>query len=209
MIRCDAHTGFTLAEVMIATTLVAVVFIGIGAFEVSRIRIAQDIQQRTSVTEPQHLQAALASLRIGQGLTVADRAVVNAAADTVQLRSFVPSADNPPGCPAGSCTTVGAVPSACCFDIAANYRWDEYHYNSAGSAIELYTGTRAGCTNKSLLAQQITSLNFSYVDASAAPPGGEPFPDARDNNLVQYQLQWTDGALSHQFTGQVAMRAVP
>lgn len=198
--------GFTLTEVMLASTLAVVVMIGVGALEVVRSQLSQDIRQRVGVAEPQRVQAALgAPVRITRSLQQADRVILTS--DTIQLRTYLPTTD----CPTipGSCTTPGRAPALCCFDLQANYRWDEYHYDAASKTIQLYTDTRAGCGNVSRVAEQITQVTFSYVDTAPAPPGGEPFADGRDNNVVGYQLEWANNGRNQQFVGRVVLRSIP
>ena len=191
MLRKRAARGFSLIETIIASILAVIVIISIGQFEGGRIRLGEEVLQRSGLVSG-HGMAGLATQQMAKGIARADRFVVTGTG--VQLRY-----------PAG-CMGV-AVPAPSCFDNPANYQWDQYRMDGANQLV-LYANTGAGCGSSTVLARDVTVLTFTYKNQAGTPPGGEPMGGV-DNNTLEYVVTWDDGTRSHDFRGQVISRAIP
>ena len=211
-----AQRGMTLSEVMIASVVAFVVVIGIGAVDVTRFRIEEDIRQRAALVSPEHEEAARATILITKGFERADR-INRLGASSIQVR--IPESDfDCPVAPTADCTAVctgctGALPPSCCLEIAKNYRWDQYRLS--GTNLEVYRdrAATAACPAAQVLARQISSLSFDYLHVAAAPPGGEALDldgdgvkEPEDNNLMTYALTLANGGRTHTFRGSVTIR---
>lgn len=183
-------------ELIVASVVALVVVFGVVAVDSGRVQMHEELRVRSEVMS-QHGQAALsAAMRLGKSLERADRInVLSTSPGNVRFRTFVPTADCGSGC-------TGGIPDPCCFDLPANYQWDQYRLT--GTEMRLYSNLNAGCTLR-VIARDITGLTFTFVDQAPQPPGGGP---DLDNNLLGYTLVWTDGVRSHQFSGQVTSRAI-
>ena len=183
--------GFTLTEVLVASLAAVIVMLGLVAVDLTRVRITEDLRARVGAN-PELERAALASVAITRQLELADRVNLDASTGLLQMRTPV-------------CPTV--PPNSACLNSGANYRWDQYRLNAATQELELYANTTSGCAGKQVLAGQVASLAFQYLDEAGPPPGGEPFPGGEDNNLVEFALVWSDGARTQRFPGLVTLRA--
>ncbi|MBI3322040.1 MAG: hypothetical protein HYZ91_07230 [Candidatus Omnitrophica bacterium] len=205
-----AARGLTLTEVMIASTLAVVVIVIIGVLDMTRFRMQEDLRRHSPVGSEQG-QAALAAFTLGKNLERADRinilsTGIAAAAPTgavgfgnVQLRRV-------------ECAPAPVTPA--CLDNPASYHWDEYR--RVGGALQYFANTQipANCASPVILAREVTSLTFRYVNAAGPPPGGDPFaPDPADNNALRYELRWDNGLAgtdhrSRRFLSVVLSRAI-
>ena len=227
--------GMTLIEVIVAAALALVVVLGIGTMDVGRLRMEDELRNRSGLLSEQS-KAALASLSLTKALERADRINIrntgiagNApfiAADQadIQIRTFEPDTNCTvvgAGCPV-ICPNCVAVPQPpCCFDIPGNYRWDEYKRNAATNEIWFYrdAGGAGGCVRR-VLAREAVQMTVTFRD-EAPPPAGDPAreppvggPAGADNNTIAYTIRWDNGlAAANQrtqdFRGQVTSRAIP
>ena len=181
--------GVTLTELLVASTLAAVVAIGISTLEGGRVKMEQEILGRAGLSSDQNW-VALATVGMAQRITQADRFVIDNGTGVFQFRV-------PVGCMAGG------PPATACFDNPANYGWDQYRL-TAGQ-LRLYTNTGAGCGALQVLANNVTGLAFWYIDFAPVPPGGAPL---LDNNLMEYSVTWAAGGKSRNFAGRASSRAV-
>lgn len=192
--------ALTLTEVVIASAIGVIVVVGITRLDAARLRITEDFSDRAGFGSG-HFQAGQAALRMTKSLERTDRTViVNPNPGYLKVREFI-SGTTSAGCP--SCPSDGSALPACCLDISANYRWDQYRLN--GTAIEYFKGD-CNNSNRTILANDaIVSLTFQYVDRTA-PPGP-------DNNMIGYSIIWDNGLadprrLTHEFAGEVTSRAI-
>lgn len=207
------HQGITLMEIVLSSVLALILVMGLSAVDGTRVRISADLRQRGGLNTDQPL-ASLAALHLTRRIELADRANIIQSANpgSLQLRVFQPDTDCPalgPGC-AAVCTgcTGGGIPSVCCYDIAANYAWDQYRLS--GAQLLYFAGTEAGCPTAQVLSGQISSLTFNFTDRAGAPPGGDPganFPNNADTNMIAFDFLWRLGAAQQRFRGEVSMRA--
>ncbi len=215
--------GMSLTEVLVASIIGLVVIVGIGSIDVTRFRIETKIRNDAGGDAAvEHLRAALATVTIARNLSVADRLYFN---DTVtakgiyQVRTPVFIQNDPVICPVSLGDCRGDTPPACCLDIAANYRWDQYALNDEnGGQLTMYSDlVGAGCGQKTDMARQISApFKLEYHDRGKAPPGGNvtflpnsPGPtDNRDNNVAGYTVTWVDPVTSDRqtFIGEVTSR---
>lgn len=212
----------TLAEVLIASIIGLMVFIGFTTMDISQVRMQAQVRTDATLNVDQG-PAALAAIRLARALERADRLCIRSNnRGNVQIRTFkllpadrVNCAAVGPGCPVvcNGCTVAGAPPpppSACCFDIPGNYQWDQFRRISSTDELRLYSNTGAGCGNMTVLARNITDMSVNFRNEAGAPPGGEPFGgNIRDNNTVEYSIRWDNGPKAHIFNGQVTSRAIP
>lgn len=199
-----AERGVTHMELLIASSMTVGLVLALGTMDGSRVQREQHLREQAGAAFFRE-EAALASLLLPNLLMQADRLnIVNPS--TIQARRFRPDpsarADAPSQqCAVGSCTTAGQMPLACCFNIAANYQWDQYQLN--GNAFERYadawdsSAQTTRCGNPEVLSRRIVSVNFRYKDSAPAPAGGDPdvleFAAAPgDINVVEYDLLWRD-----------------
>ncbi len=188
----DSIVGMTLIEVMVSLTLAMIVLLAVTSIDVTRVRIHEELRDRSGIATPEHGEASLAALSIEKDIEQADR--INIIADGIQVRI--------PDMTIAGCT--GTVPDASCFDAAANYRWDQYRLDA--DQLLYYRGTQVACPTPTVLAEQIADLSFQYVNEAPAPPGGDPAN--QDNNLLAYTVKWDNAdGLSHEFQGVVSLRA--
>lgn len=221
----------TLTEIMIASTLAVLVVIGIGQVDVTRVRLAEDIRQRSGVTSPNRLLASIAALQIAQHLERADRLLLSQdgiSAGQLDTDVFfrVPIVGTPQAVDQGSCTlcqgSATTPPNPCCFDIAANYRWDEFRLNKSSGELKLYTNIRAAdgtanCSNvTTLVLGDVASFVVQYQNEGtlapgATPPTGTNLIAPNNNNVLRYAIEsvWSDvQGTSHSqvFPGEVTIR---
>lgn len=163
-------------------------------------------------------EAGVAAQKIAHLLARADRVnVLNEDPAHLQFRVFLPQADAPPICPVGSCTTPGAAPAACCFDIAENYQWNELRYDGASRKMIWYPGyVTPPCSRALAMGGHLTTVAFAYRDTAAPPPpGGDAdagtFAAApADPNMLAYRFQWDNGeGMTRDFNGMVALQGIP
>ena len=187
--------GLTMTEIVVASALAMVVLIGIVSVDVARVRISEDVYNRSSTRQPNRAGAALAVIHIQKHLEGADRISINGGAGIFQFR--VPEMTTA-GC-AGA-----APPAPSCFDDVNNYRWYQYR-RTAGNQLFFYESPPGCGGGGKWLASEITALVFAYQDEAPAPPGGDPA--LQDNNMLSYRVTWNNGTDSQTFNGQVAVRA--
>ena len=208
--------GMTLTEVLVASTVAALVAIGITAVEVSRARNQAELRRRSGVLTDVAQTGLAASILFARNLENADRVIIRANADPADLwlRTVAPTVN----CGSGCINPPSGAPVPCCYDQSANYRWDEYR--RTGNELRYYrdvTNPVVLCTDLTVLSREIGSFSADFVDATQqAPPGGEPpiGGAGADNNAVQYALIWDNGLsgaqqLTHTFGGTVISRAIP
>ena len=200
----------TLMELILATGI-SLVILGVVFFmDVGRTRMHQDQRLNSAVLTEQAGAALSGVVRLTKYLEEADR-IVLPKAETVQFRTYIGATACAGGTACPNMLTTpppAAPPDPCCFDVSANYRWDEAAHAGANQLI-LWDNTGGGCGVSRVLATQITSATFQFAnDVAPPPPGGEPSPN--DLNLLQYIVTWDDGVNRSQiFAGQVASRAIP
>ena len=193
----------TLIELLLAAGI-SLVILGVAFFmDAGRTRMHQDQRLNSGVLLTEQARAALSGVvRLTKHLEEADRLVLPQA-ETVQLRTYIGAT----ACVGG--TACAGMPSAtppdpCCFDVSANYRWDEAAHAGANQLI-LWDNTGAGCGASRVLAAQITNVAFQFVNVGPPALGGGPI-----SNVLEYIVTWDDGANRSQvFAGQVTSRAIP
>lgn len=193
-----SRAGMTMMEVLIASAISVLVVVGITSLDITRSRLQEDTRRQSGLLTPEHGRVALAVIHLVKHLERADVVAITGALGDNVLQIREPAV--------GGCVVVDAA----CIDNPANYRWSEYSL-TAGT-LQFYDNTGAGCGAVTPLAGQVTGLTIQFQDASGPPPGGEPaVSDPADNNMVAFSIGWSDPATgrSHDFTGQVAIRASP
>ena len=188
--------GVTLVEILTAAVLAGVVLFGLVMMESGRFRMEREILSRSGFVSDQS-QVGLATVQMAQRIAAADRFNVDPAGGVYQFRVPV------------GCMGAGAPPPSC-FDIAANYQWEQYRLN--GTALRWYNNTGAGCGTMRVVAGNVAALSFAYQDQAPPPPGLDGA--VQDNNLLAYAVTWDNGLpgagnRTHQFTGSIASRAIP
>lgn len=192
--------GFTITELLIASSLGVLVILWIAAIDSARSRMEADFIRRGK-TGSEQPATALALMDIAKSIQRADRInilgtgvpgippVGAAGQANVQLRIPVLVADNA-GAGCTGCTVVGAAPPACCFEIAANYRWDQYRV--IGTELRRYTG---GCGSMKVMARQVGALTFMFRHEAQDPPLSAPpvNPAGADNNVLEFAITWDNG----------------
>lgn len=197
-----AERGVTLTEVLVATALAVIVVVGVFITDATRGRIEQDIRSTVGPRIAQ-VKPALALQHIAERIAQADRIVI--------LNSGIPGGQGKMRirrvtCPEPVQPTCFSGPPP-----NPNFRWDEYRLN--GSNLEYFTNiTDAGCGTPEVLAGNIASVTFQFVDGQASFPNPpcEPFGAGvpQDNNVVRYTLTWSEGPLQHQFVGETTSRLI-
>lgn len=176
--------GFTLAEVLLASAMTAIVALGSYTVLGTAVRVQEDLQQRGGARSEENA-AALAMLHLAKHLETADR-IKRVAADSLQVRM-------PPGPEAD-------------LDDTTLYRWDQYKHDALAKTLVYYRD--GACGAPSVLAREVAGFTVDYRDVAPAPPGGEVFSAGpEDNNMLEYAVAWSDGTRSHTFRSTVAIRA--
>jgi len=176
----------TLLEVMIASALATVIAIGLGAMEVGRVRMTEEVRRQAGLENPERKNAALAAIHLANSLEMADRYLFDEPTGEYLIRMPL-------------CT--GEPPDPTCFDDADNYQWVQYRLN--GDELRLYRFARppAGCPASHVLASEIGAMTLE-----STPP---------DNNIVHYAVTWQGVAIvggktevtgDHVFQGDVVTR---
>lgn len=190
---CRSQRGVTLTELLVAAAASLIVILAVTTTDTGRVRIDQDIRRHSGVIRFNHGLAALAAWRIAKGIENADRAVLvspDASGVSAILQVRIPP--------------TGATPP---LETAAAYVWDEYRLTN--DQLLAYRNIKAGCAAAEVLASEISAVQFSFRDEQPSPPGGEPFPDGADNNMVRVRMRWAAGSESHAFEEQIAIRSTP
>ena len=110
--------GITLFELLVASVLGVVVALAMGQVDVSRIYHSQQVRGTATAQS----EAGFAVTHMTKQVALGDRVNLASASD-LQLR----------------------VPIGTSFDLASNYVWKEYKYNSAAQELRFYDPA-AGCT---------------------------------------------------------------
>ena len=204
--------GFTLMELMVASTIAIVVAAGIITMDAGRARMEVELVDR-SQQDTEEQQVGLASLLLARDFQQADRVnILNtgqpgtppytgpAGFGNVQIRI-------PVGC-------MGAPPPPACFDAAGNYQWIQYR--RVGNELWRYDNTGAGCGGVEVVARELGAtpqnrgFEVSYQDATIDPPWAVGGPD--DTNVLEHHVTWNNGltgskAKEHTFSESSTMRA--
>lgn len=210
LLKRRAARGMTLTEIIVTSALGLIVVLGATQLDVARTMMELNIHQQMAAAQPDRFGAALASLKIAESLTRADRAVLSdldgdSVYDALQVR--VSDCD-------GSDTACGAWEE--------RHRWEQYNLDTATTpwslayyASDHQPNSLLYCGKHRALAQNITGLEFSFEDEETAPPpGGEPdfspnppLGGGEDNNMVRYAITWSDGVRTQTFKGEAMTRA--
>lgn len=196
--------GMTLMELMLASALGFVVIMAMGKVDLTRSSIGREVHTTALLQS----NAWRAVFHMTKRLAEADRINLVFAGGpvpalaSIQLRIPEPDTGGP-GCAVASCT--GSTPAPCCFDIAANYRWAQYHFDLGTYTIRFFNNTQAGCGDVRVLAHYVSSVGIDYQDAEPlAPPGGEPtgpnLGGGEDNNVIGLELR-----MRHPITGETVL----
>ena len=185
------RAGITMIELLIASVIGIVIMLALGNMDSTRVYLSDQIRRSSSSLSEASLAVSLAVRDIQQ----ADR-VVLLNPTSVQVRiPLAAAASNPPAS----------------LDNPANYKWVQYKSDGINHEIVLYDPP---CTARQRFGRCRTDesgcfsgLEISYVDASPAPPGGDP-PN-QDNNTQQFKLSWRDikTNVTQDLIDQATMRA--
>lgn len=181
--------GVTITELLVASTIAAVIALGLSTIEGNRAQMQQALRRQAGLTSSKD-EVAQAVLFLTRAMGQADRInIVNPS--TLQVRSFRPTIDTlVPPC---TCTT-GSIDS-CCFNIAGNYVWEQFSHDLPTKQLRWYRGTTTGCTDMIRLADQMTAMTIQYQS-----PGLD---------MLQYDVLWDDeNGESRAFRGSVYSQAV-
>ena len=224
--------GVTLLELLLASTIGFVILLALGHVDVTRIRMSQDISQRSQILG----EASLALVSITRDLELADQVLIfsDAACTTpavsngrcIQIR--IPEVDTngpasgPNACPAApqtwTCRQQAGldtpippvqVPDPCCFNTAGNYRWVQYRLR-VPNTIQHYADAGPPCGQLDTFSD-VSLVKVRYMDESQAPNGGtlgtEPLVGGPDNNIVEFSVIWGDRTDNvRTMTSEVALR---
>ena len=131
------NKGFTLTELVVAGLLSVVAVVAFVKVDMTRLLLTEQVRNGGAG----YRDASIGLAYLIKDLEQSDRAIFPAGTTNVVLlripqpRQFncpvvcapgLCGASSAPNCPVActGCTT--GVPSACCFDIPANYRWNQY-----------------------------------------------------------------------------------
>ncbi|HEX9564664.1 MAG TPA: prepilin-type N-terminal cleavage/methylation domain-containing protein [Gemmatimonadaceae bacterium] len=201
--------GMTLTEVLVSVVLSAVVLVGVLAVEQSRIAVTQQTRDDAGIRYPARAEAQAVALDLVKRAETADTYCIRsgsggcaASGNVLQIRRPV-MAVNGPGC---SCVGVPA-PQPCCFDIAANYQWDQYRLSTDGRDLRFFANINAGCGNVRAVVDQDPTHNPLTVTFTADPKGVGAM------NIVGLTITWTHpndgGPMAGQtmvFPGEIMLR---
>ncbi len=204
--------GFTLIELMIATSLTAIVMLALGTADATRVRIEQELRERAKINGSEEMRAALAATRLTKSLERADRIVIRNSGGGVAPGVV-------PGGPANRAVVqlrhveCPGTPDATCLDDPTRYSWEEYR--RVGNELEYLYPVTSTCPAPQVFAAEISSFTMQFRNAKPVePPGGDPFaPDPADNNTVEFALEW-DNQLTgldrrrHEFRQEVTSRNI-
>lgn len=198
--RCPPERGVTLTEILVAMALAVIVVAGVSITDATRGRIEQDIRGKAGPRIAQ-IAPAMAIQRLAKQMAQADRIKI--------LDSGIPGGQGRMRIRRVAC---GEPVGSACFSDSSKFHWDEYRLN--GSTLESFTDvTNGGCGAATVLAGNIVSVTFQFVDGQGAFPNPpcEPFGAGvpQDNNVVGYTLTWSEGSLQHQFVGETTSRLIP
>ena len=160
---CACH-GITLFELLVASVLGVVVVLAMGQVDVSRIYHSQEVRGTATAQG----EAGFAVTHMTKQVALADRVNLISAGD-LQLR----------------------VPIGTSFDVASNYVWKEYKYNSGAGELRFYDPA-GGCT----LAATFRDLSAVTVTQAA-------------NNALQLAVASTNPYtnITMTYNGQAILRA--
>jgi hypothetical protein len=165
----------TLTEILVASVLSALMLVGIVRLESARLQQTDHIRDDAAVKYPSRQEAVQATLHISQRLDRADRFCIRVGAgpclgaggvgDVLQVRRPVMTVNVGTGC-----TPPATTPDPACFDVAGNYRWDQYSLGPSPrqQSLRFYTNTQGGCGNLTpLVREDLSALSFT-IDPAAA-----------------------------------------
>ncbi len=183
--------GLTLMELTVASAISLVIILAMGQVDLTRLLLADQARNEAS----RGSEASLVMASLIRDAQRADRVNLLSPSE-VQLR--IPH----PTCGA-ACACTNGVPTALCLDQAGAYRWVEYKL--VRSDVVFYGNTANGC-GTSRAFRDIGGFTVRYLDASQAPPGGDP--QVQDNNVLQVMVTTTDPqAGSMTYTNTATLRA--
>jgi Tfp pilus assembly protein PilV len=160
--------GLTLIELLAASVVGVVIVLALGQVDVARVKFFEALPrgqgQRVSLAP----EATYALDQMLSDLKQADRVVLRSLQD-IDLTSVT-----------------DWVASDVQAYLPASEEWVEYRFKKAQettpASIEMFRSTCAA--HESFQAPGMSDLYVQFVDIAGAPPGGEPFGDGRDNNVV-------------------------
>jgi len=202
----------TLTEVLVSVVLSAVVLVGVLAVEQSRIAVTQQTRDDAGIRYPARAEAQAVALDLVKRAETADTYCIRTGSagsgpclnsgNILQIRRPV-MAVNGPGC---SCVGVPS-PQPCCFDIAANYQWDEFVRSPDGRDLRMFTNMAAGCGSVRTVIDQEPTHNPLPITYAADPTGTGAM------NVVGFTIVWTHpndgGPMAGQtmvFPGEIMLR---
>lgn len=190
--------GFTLTELMIATTISVFVIMGIVRVDAGRAGMANKVRLATGLVDGQG-DAARAMMEIGKIIEQADR---------INVVSFGPLADiqvrqlrRDPVFNCGTGCFPAAVPDPCCFDQPFNFKW--YEIKVTGPELRRYDRVNIdGCANLKRLAGGPGTGGITNFTVAFAP-----------NNVMTISMTWDNlepapGNRIHVFTDRVVARSI-
>ncbi len=185
----QSDSGMTLAEILISAVISMVILFGLISMDIARVRTTDQTRYAAGVKYPERDEASIAVMLLERQLTEADRFNIVNGGQGIQLRRPLMT---------GACAV--GVPAAACFDILANYQWDQFSVTAAGQFV-LYTNIRpaGGCNNVTTLVQD---------DILQTAPATFAFSTV-DPNVVTFSLVWQnpdDASDTMPFPGEVAVR---
>ena len=179
-----------MTEIFVAMALVVIVVVGFSVTDAGRVRMEQSLRDRSGPRTAQ-VKPALAMQRIAEQVAQADRIVILNSGTPGKMRLRQVTCPDP------------IQPT--CFTNGTNFAWEEYRLNGTNNNVEVLPVTGVGCGSPTVLAENVSSLTFEFVDVSACTFPGAP----QDNNVVGYTLTWSEGPLQHQFVGETTSRLIP
>ncbi|MBI4354383.1 MAG: hypothetical protein HY595_04020 [Candidatus Omnitrophica bacterium] len=165
--------GITLIELLAASTLGFIIVLALGQADVARVKFFDEVLRKGH--GPRAAISPEATYALDQMLSDLKQA------DRVVLR-------NPQDLDSTSDTdwVASDVQAYLPARAGASAEWVQYRFKKAQGAtpasIEMFRGTCA--IHESFQAPGMSAFYVQFVNIAPAPPGGEPFTDGRDNNVV-------------------------
>ena len=197
--------GYTILELMVASTIGFLVLMAAGKVDLTRVLLTDEIRRQARMSTEVGWAVSHMVLRLER----ADRLVLVNAGATPRLQVRIPEMDT--AC-AGPVACAGVAPPACCFSVPQNYRWVQYSRLAAGGGrIAVYDdmGNAGGAPPRNCTVDatflDIGSFTINFMDESPAALAGEPLGAVQDSNVVEVIVAGV-GANAPRYRAEVTMR---